>query len=51
VDGYAIAAIAPVLALIPAWLVAIAAVWWVLQLFITLNFFFFALVMFFSGAL
>ena len=51
IDGYAIAAIAPVIALIPAWLVAIAAVWWVLQLFVTLNFFLFASTLFLAGAL
>ena len=30
IDGYAVAAIAPVLALLPAWLIAVAAFWWVI---------------------
>lgn len=29
IDGYAVAAIVPVLALVPAWLIAVAAFWWV----------------------
>ncbi len=51
VDGYAIAAIAPVAALFPAWLVAIAAFWWVLQLIVPIGFWLFALVAFCTGAL
>lgn len=50
VDGYAIAAIAPVVALFPAWLVAIAAIWWVVQLFISISFVLFALIAFTLGA-
>ena len=42
IDGYAIAAIAPVVALIPAWLVAVAAFWWVTQLFVNISFVVFA---------
>jgi len=33
VDGYAVAAIAPLAALVPAWLVAIAGFWWILVQF------------------
>lgn len=51
VDGYAIAAIAPVVALLPAWLTAIAAIWWVVQLFVQINFALFALAAFMTGAL
>ena len=51
VDGYAFAAIAPVVTLFPAWLTAIAAIWWVLQLLIPINFLVFALAAFFTGAL
>lgn len=51
VDGYAIAAIAPVVALLPAWLTAIAAIWWIVQLFVQINFALFALAAFMMGAL
>ena len=49
IDGYAIAAIAPVVALIPAWLVAVAAFWWVTQLFVNISFVVFAGVWFLLG--
>lgn len=49
IDGYAIAAIAPVVALIPAWLVALAAFWWVTQLFVNVSFVVFAGVWFLLG--
>ena len=49
IDGYAIAAIAPVVALIPAWLVAVAAFWWITQLFVTVSFLVFAGVWFLLG--
>ena len=49
IDGYAIAAIAPVIALIPAWLVAVAAFWWVTQLFVNVSFVVFAGVWFLLG--
>lgn len=49
IDGYAIAAIAPVVALIPAWLVAVAAFWWITQLFVTVAFVVFAGVWFLLG--
>ena len=48
-DGYALAAIAPVVALLPAWLVAVAAFWWVTQLFVSVPFALFATVWFLSG--
>lgn len=50
-DGYAVAAIAPVVALIPAWLVAVAAFWWVVQFFVNISFLLFSLAWLFSGAL
>lgn len=49
-DGYAIAAIIPVLALLPAWLVSVAVYWWGLQLFITMNFWVFAAIWLAMGA-
>lgn len=48
-DGYAIAAIAPVLALIPAWLLAVAVFWWVVQLFVAVSFPLFAGLWFLCG--
>jgi Zn-dependent protease with chaperone function len=51
VDGYAVAAIAPVVALIPAWLVAVAAFWWVVQFFVAVSFVVFALAWLLTGAL
>lgn len=51
IDGYAVAAILPVVALIPAWLVAIAAYWWVSNLFFPSPFPMFAIIWFGSGAM
>lgn len=51
IDGYAIAAIAPVAALIPAWLVAVGAYWWVAQLFFDVTYVVFASLWFVAGAL
>lgn len=48
-DGYAIAAIAPVLALIPAWLVAVTAFWWVAHFFMNVSLPMFAIVWFLLG--
>lgn len=48
-DGYAVAAIIPVIALLPAWLVAIAVFWWIVQLFVSVNFWLFAAVWFAAG--
>jgi Zn-dependent protease with chaperone function len=42
IDGYAVAAIIPVIALLPAWLAAVAVFWWVIQLFVNVNFWLFA---------
>lgn len=50
-DGYAVAAIAPVIALLPAWLVAIAAFWWIVQFFADITFPIFAATWLASGAL
>jgi Zn-dependent protease with chaperone function len=44
-----VTALAPLVALFPAWLAAIAALWWVIQLFIWTPFYIFALVAFFLG--
>ena len=51
IDGYAVAAIAPVIALIPAWLIAVAAFWWVFVQFFYVSFVLFALAWFFLGGL
>lgn len=49
IDSHAVTALAPLVALFPAWLAAIAALWWVVQLFIWTPFYIFALVAFFLG--
>lgn len=49
IDSHAVTALAPLVALFPAWLAAIAALWWVVQLFIWTPFYIFALVVFFLG--
>lgn len=51
IDGYAVAAIVPVVALLPAWIVAIAAFWWITQVFIDIPFLLFSLSWFLAGAL
>lgn len=48
-DGYAVAAVIPVLALVPAWLVSVAAFWWVVQLFVNVDFWLFAVAWMASG--
>ncbi len=48
-DGYAVAAVIPVLALVPAWLVSVAAFWWVVQLFVNMDFWLFAVAWMASG--
>jgi Zn-dependent protease with chaperone function len=48
-DGYAVAAIIPVIALFPAWLAAVAVFWWIVQLFVSVNFWLFAAVWFAAG--
>lgn len=49
IDGYAIAAIAPVVALIPAWLISVAVFWSVVDLFVPVPFPFFAGIWFICG--
>jgi len=49
IDGYAVAAIAPVLALLPAWLIAVAAFWWVIVQFYYVPFALFATAWFLCG--
>ena len=51
IDGYAVAAIAPVIALIPAWLIAVAAFWWAFVQFYYVPFALFASALFLSGGL
>ena len=51
IDGYAVAAIAPVIALIPAWLIAVAAFWWAFVQFYYVPFALFATVWLFLGGL
>jgi Zn-dependent protease with chaperone function len=51
IDGYAVAAIAPVAALIPAWLIAVAVFWSAVDLFFPLPFALFAGVWFICGGL
>ena len=49
IDGYAIAAIVPVIALVPAWLVAISTFWWVIVQFTYVSFPMYATVWFLLG--
>ncbi len=51
IDGYAVAAIAPVIALVPAWLIAVASFWWVFVQFYYVPFALFAIVWFLLGGL
>ena len=48
-DSHAVAALAPLVALFPAWLAAVAAVWWVVQLFHWIPFLVFASAAFLLG--
>lgn len=49
IDGHAVAALAPLVALFPAWLLAIAALWWLVQLFYWMPFMLFALAALLAG--
>lgn len=49
-DGYAVAAVIPVVALLPAWLVAVAVFWWIVQLFVNVGFWMFAAAWLLAGA-
>jgi Peptidase family M48 len=51
IDGYAVAAIAPVIALVPAWLIAVTAFWWAFVQFYYIPFALFAIVWFLLGGL
>ena len=51
IDGYAVAAIAPVIALVPAWLIAVAAFWCAFVQFYYIPFALFAIVWFLLGGL
>lgn len=50
-DSHAVAALAPVIALFPAWIVATAAMWWVLGFFVSVPFPVFAAIVLASGGL
>lgn len=49
-DGHAVAAVLPVLALLPAWALSVAAFWWVTSLFTDVPYWLFAAVWFLLGA-
>jgi Zn-dependent protease with chaperone function len=51
IDGYAVAAIAPVIALFPAWLVSVTAFWWVVVQIYYVSFPIFAVVWLLLGGL
>jgi Zn-dependent protease with chaperone function len=51
IDGHAVAALLPLVALLPAWAAAVWAVWWVVALFVSLPYLSFALVWFVAGAI
>ena len=51
IDGHAVAALLPVLALLPAWAVSVAAFWWVVVLFVWVPYWLFALVWLSLGVL
>ncbi|NCW46106.1 MAG: hypothetical protein EBV77_11740, partial [Gemmatimonadaceae bacterium] len=42
IDGHAVAALLPVVALLPAWAVAVAAFWWVVARFVNVPYWLFA---------
>lgn len=49
IDGYAFAAIAPLVALLPVWAVAVAVFWWITQLFFDVSYLLFAGIWLASG--
>ena len=51
IDGHAVAAIVPLIALFPAWLVSVAAFWWVIVQFVYISFPLFAAVVLLLGSL
>jgi len=51
IDGHAVAAIVPLIALFPAWLVSVAAFWWVTVQFVYISFPLFAAVVLLLGSL
>ncbi len=51
IDGYALAAIAPVLALFPVWALAVAVFWWITAWFIDISYFVFAGVWLLAGVI
>ena len=51
IDGHAVAAIVPLIALFPAWLVSVAAFWWVIVQFVYIPFPLFAAVVLLLGSL
>ena len=51
IDGHAVAALLPVLALLPAWAVSVAAFWWVVARFVHVSYWLFAGVWLLLGAM
>lgn len=51
IDGHAVAALLPVLALLPAWAVSVAAYWWVVARFVRVPYWLFAGTWFLLGVL
>ena len=51
IDGYALAAIAPVIALFPVWALAVAVFWWITALFVDVSFLVFAAIWLFAGVI
>ena len=51
IDGHAVAAVLPVIALLPAWAASVAAFWWVVQLVVDVPYALFAAGWFVLGAL
>ncbi len=51
IDGYALAAVAPVIALFPVWALAVAVFWWITTWFIDVPYFMFAGVWLLAGVI
>jgi len=49
IDGYALAAVAPVIALFPVWALAVAVFWWITTLFMNVSYLVFAGIWLLSG--
>lgn len=51
IDGHAVAAVLPVIALLPAWALSVAAFWWVASRFVMVPYWLFATVWFLAGGI